>query len=253
MTGATLVDNEHELLLEDVKLEHFGKASLIKVTEMDTSIVHGNGDQQKFMDRCDQIRKTIDGEPKLHLKNVHKERLARLQSKIAEIQVGGYSEVERGEERDLIVDALNSAKSAIQGGVLPGGGIAMYNASKLLEDGLPDQLIDESERIGAKLLGQAMKRPVNQLIMNKTGQNGGLILKKIQEEASMFTGFDVRNLKICDMMDAGIYDSYNVIKVILEDAVSLAGMIITTECILVKEKSYKPLPLQHYQERREIF
>jgi chaperonin GroEL len=76
---------------------------------------------------------------------VHKERLARMQSKIAEIQVGGMSEVERGEERDLIVDALNSAKSAIQGGVLPGGGIALYHASKLIEDGLPDMLSDPSE------------------------------------------------------------------------------------------------------------
>lgn len=95
---------------------------------------------------------------------MHRERLARLQSKIAEIWVGGFSEVERGEERDLIVDALNSAKSAIEGGVLPGGGVALYHASKLLEDGLPDILTDPSERIGAQILGQALKVPIDQLV-----------------------------------------------------------------------------------------
>ena len=172
------------------------------------------------------------------MKGVHQERLARLQSKIAEIWVGGFSEVERGEERDLIVDALNSAKSAIQGGVLPGGGVALYHASKLLEDGLPDILSDPSERIGAQILGRALQAPINQLVMNQENRSAAHILDKMSEAGDFFTGYDIKKQEMCDMMDRGIYDSYNVIKVILEDSVSLAGMIVSTECILVKEKSY---------------
>jgi chaperonin GroEL len=148
------------------------------------------------------------------------------------------SEVERGEERDLIVDALNSAKSAIQGGVLPGGGIALYHASKLIEDGLPDMLSDPSEQVGAKILSEALKSPINTLVMNKEGLSAANKIDKILAAGDFFTGYDIRNEEICDMMDRGIYDSLNVVKVILEDSVSLAGMVVSTECILVKEKSY---------------
>jgi chaperonin GroEL len=113
VTGAKLIDNKHEILLSEVKLSHFGKAKHIRVSEFDTSIVDGNCAREELNQRLDQIRQTIAEEPKHHLKNVHKERLARLECNIAEIQVGGASEVERGEQRDIIIDALNSAKSAI--------------------------------------------------------------------------------------------------------------------------------------------
>ena len=163
--------------------------------------------------------------------------------------------MEQGEARDLIVDALNSAKSAIQGGVLPGGGMAMYHASQLLKDGLPDQISDRSERIGAQILGQAMTEPLKQLIANKLGSSESAAhqVDKILQAGDLFTGLDISRMEVCDLMDRGIYDSYNVVKTILEDSASLAGMVITTECILVKEKSYVPLPLKHYQDRRELF
>lgn len=120
------------------------------------------------------------------MKGVHQERLARLQCTIAEIQVGGASDVERGEERDIIVDALNSAKSAIQGGVLPGGGVALLHASKLLDEGLPDILSDPSEQIGAKILGQAMRVPISKLIYNKTDNSGAGIIQKLEESGDVF-------------------------------------------------------------------
>ena len=128
-----------------MRLEHLGRAALIKVGEYQTNIVDGQGDQQKLQEWMDEIRVKIRDEEKERLKAVHRERLARLQSKVAEIRVGGHTEVMQGEERDLIVDAINSAKSALQHGVLPGGGVAMYHASKLLSDGLPDMLDDPSE------------------------------------------------------------------------------------------------------------
>ena len=246
LTGATLVDNEHNLLLSEVELKHFGRAKHIKVTEYETSIVDGQGEKEAIEERYEIIKQQIKDEPKQQLKGVHQERLARLQSKIAEIWVGGFSEVERGEERDLIVDALNSAKSAIQGGVLPGGGVALYHASKLLEDGLPDVLSDPSEQLGAQILGKALKAPINQLVQNQEDHSAAHVLDKMADVGDFFTGYDIKSQQMCDMMDRGIYDSYNVVKVILEDSVSLAGMVVSTECILVKEKSYVPLSLKHY-------
>ena len=155
----------------------------------------------------------------------------------------------KGEERDVIIDALNSAKSAIKGGVLPGGGVALIHASKLLETGLPDMLSDPSERVGARILGQALKTPISQLLKNCTSQSGALIIDKIKNSESFFTGYNIHTEQLVDMMDEGIYDSLNVVKVVLEDAVSLASMIITTECIIVKEKGYTPLPLKVFQDK----
>lgn len=125
------------------------------------------------------------------MKNIHQERLSRLTSTIAEIHVGGYSEVERGEERDLIIDSLNSAKSAIKGGVLPGGGVALFHASKVLESELINDLEDPSERVGAKILLEALKVPIQKLIQNKTGSSGAHIIGKIEEAGDFFTGYDL--------------------------------------------------------------
>ena len=152
MTGATLVDNEFGLKIEDVRLEHFGSAKTIRVDQDFTHIIGGSFTDEQMAKRYEEIETTIELEPSKHLKNVHKERLARMKAMIAEIQIGGNTEVEQGAERDLIVDALNSAKSAMEYGVLPGGGVALYQASKTLEHGLADLVSDESEAIGVRIL-----------------------------------------------------------------------------------------------------
>ena len=139
-----MVDNEYVLKLEDVEMKHFGTAKMIAVDETFTQIVGGGYKEEAMQKRFVEIQQTIDDEEKHQMKQTHKERLARMQKKIAEIQIGGSTDVERGEERDVIVDALNSAKSALQYGVLPGGGVALFHASKLLEDGLPN-LTDPAE------------------------------------------------------------------------------------------------------------
>ena len=127
------------------------------------------------------------------MKNVHRDRLTRLNAKVAEIEVGGRTESQKGEIRDLIVDALNSAKSAMMNGVLPGGGVALYQASKVLETGLPHLVQEESERLGVKVMEQALKQPIRCIIENKTGENCGYILEKIESEGNFFAGYDVKN------------------------------------------------------------
>lgn len=151
-TGATLIDNEYEIKVQDVKLEHFGSAKKIAVDMSTTQIVGGSGSEEKVRERLRDIAETIEKETSPNLKNVHRDRLTRLNSKVAEIEVGGRTDAQKGEIRDLIVDALNSAKSAMQHGILPGGGVAFYQASKVLESGLPHLVTDESERLGVKVM-----------------------------------------------------------------------------------------------------
>lgn len=126
MVGATVINDEYGLKLDQIELKHFGLAKVIKTDADFTHIVGGNFTQERLDKRIEEIRNTIANEESKHIQGVHKERLARMQAKIAEIQIGGRSDVERGEERDLIIDSLNSAKSAMQHGVLPGGGVALY-------------------------------------------------------------------------------------------------------------------------------
>ena len=253
MTGATLIDNEFGLRIDQVQLKHFGSAKVIKTDADFTHIVGGNYTDQALSQRLEEIRITINLEQSKHLQGVHKERLARLQSKIAEIQIGGRSDVERGEERDIIVDALNSAKSAMQNGVLPGGGVAINLASKMLEQGLPNLTVDKYEQLGVKILAKALKQPIRILIENKTGKNASLILDQIQNSSNLFAGFDARKECVCDVVDSGIVDSFSVVQTYLTDAVSLSGMLLTTEALIVRDKSYEPLSLQHYQDRRDFF
>ena len=130
MTGATLIDEY--VSLEDIELKHFGSAKIVQVDHSFTQIVGGGFSQEALDQRVIEIQATIDQEDSEHLKKVHRERLARMQHKIGEIQVGGGTDVERGEEYDLIIDALNSAKSSMKYGVLPGGGVALYQAAKVL-------------------------------------------------------------------------------------------------------------------------
>lgn len=153
----------------------------------------------------------------------------------------------------MIVDALNSAKSAMQYGVLPGGGVALYNAANALEGDLEDLVEDPSERVGVRILREALRMPIRKLIENKTGLNSARILQDIDQSGSIFVGFDVRREQVCDLVEDGVVDSLQVVQTYLQDAVSLAGMLVTTECLVVKEKNYEPLPLKHYQDRRDIF
>ena len=139
-------------------------------------------------------------------------------------------------------------------GVLPGGGVALYQASKVLDDLATASLIeDPSEQVAARILREALKMPIKLVIENKTALNSAIILDKIESEGNMFTGFDVKEEKLCDMIEEGIVDSLQVVQTYLQDAVSLSGMLLTTECLVIKERNYEPMSLKHYQDRRELF
>ena len=138
-----------------------------------------------------------------------------MKAKIAEVQIGGNTEVEQGAERDLIVDALNSAKSAMEYGVLPGGGVALFQASKILDEGLKDLVDDQSEAVGVKILREALRQPIKVIIENKTGLNSAKIIEEIETTGDMFTGYDVQKEQVCDMVENGIVDSIQVVQTYL--------------------------------------
>ena len=125
--------------------------------------------------------------------------------------MGGATEVEQGEARDLIVDALNSAKSAMEYGILPGGGVALYQASKILDHGLKDLIDDEKEQVGVRILRDALRQPIKIIIENKTGLNAAKIIDEIEQTGDMFTGFDVQREVVCDMVEDGVVDSIQVV------------------------------------------
>lgn len=156
-TGATLIDNEYGIKLSEVTLDHFGSAKKIAVDMNFTHIIGGSGKQEVIDERLKEITSVIAAEHSPNMKVIHRDRLARLRAKVAEIEVGGSTDAEKGEVRDLIIDSLNSAKSAIQHGVLPGGGVALYQASKILEGGLPHLVKEESERLGVKVMQEALR------------------------------------------------------------------------------------------------
>jgi len=208
MTGATLVDEEFNLKLEDVEFKHFGSAKRIHVSADFTQIVAGSFKQEELDRRIEEIKTTIEQEESKHLKGVHRERLARMQHKIGEIQVGGGTDAERGEEHDLIIDSLNSAKSAMRYGVLPGGGVALYQASKILAEQVASGLIeDPNELVAARILRESLQMPIKLVIENKIGESSAQILSQIEAEGSLFFGFDAKDEKLCDMMETGIVDS----------------------------------------------
>ena len=134
MTGATLVDDEFTVKLSELELQHFGSAKQVQIDASFTHIVGGSFNQEALDKRFEEIKLTIAEAETANMRKIHQERLARMQKQIGEIQVGGGTDAERGEEYDLIIDALNSAKSAMKHGVLPGGGVALYQASKVLDD-----------------------------------------------------------------------------------------------------------------------
>lgn len=123
--------------------------------------------------------------------------------------------------------------------------LAEHTASGLIED--------KSEQVGARILHEALKMPIKLVIENKTALNSARIIEKIENEGNIFTGFDVKNEQLCDMIEEGIVDSLQVVQTYLQDSVSLSGMLLTTEVLVVKEKKYEPLSLKHYQDRREFF
>jgi chaperonin GroEL len=228
LTGAVVVSEERGFTLENTTPDMLGKAEKVTITKENTTIVGGAGDKQAISDRVDQIRKQIEVSTSEYDKEKLKERLGKLDGGVAVLYVGATTEVEMKEKKDRVEDALNATRAAVEEGYLPGGGVAYIRAVEALA-GLKGD--NEDENTGIHIVSRAIEEPLRQIAEN-AGVDGSVIVQKIKEGKADF-GYNARTGEYVNLFEAGVIDPTKVARVALENAASVAGMFLTTECGIV--------------------
>ena len=235
LTGGEVIASDLGLELKDTSIEQLGRARQIKVQKENTIIVDGLGDKAKLQARVSQIRKTLEETVSEYDKENLQERLAKLAGGVAVIQVGAATEVEMKEKKLRIEDALSATKAAVEEGIVAGGGTAYVNIMPKVE-GLMKEL-KEDEKLGAKIILAALEEPIKQIAKN-AGLEPAVILEKVKASDVGF-GFDAAQEEYVDMKKAGIVDPTKVTRSALQNAESIASMILTTESIVTDKKEEK--------------
>jgi chaperonin GroEL len=230
LTGGQLISEDLGIKLENVTLEMLGKAKKVSITKDDTTIVDGAGAKADIEGRIGQIKRQIEDTTSDYDKEKLQERLAKLAGGVAIVRVGGSTEVEVKEKKDRVDDALNATRAAVEEGIVPGGGVALLKAGKAL-DGLKGDNADQDA--GIAIVRRALQAPIRQIAEN-AGVEGSIVVGKVLENASGTFGFDAQTDKYVDMITAGIVDPAKVVRTALQDAASVAGLMITTEAAVVE-------------------
>jgi len=237
LTGGQVISEELGLELKDTTLDMLGKAGQIKVTKENTIIVGGKGDPDEIKARVGQIRAAIETTTSDFDREKLQERLAKLAGGVAVIKVGAATETEMKEKKLRIEDALNATKAAVEEGIVPGGGTALVNVTGAVEKVL--DTVDGDEKTGIKIVLRALEEPVRQIAAN-AGKDGSVILENIKTSGKPGYGYDAYNEVYCDMYEAGIVDPAKVSRSALQNAASVASMILTTEALVAD----KPEPVK---------
>ncbi|AEJ62304.1 60 kDa chaperonin [Spirochaeta thermophila DSM 6578] len=227
LTGGQVISEELGLKLENVELSQLGRAGSVKVTKDDTTIVSGAGDSKAIKDRIAQIKAQIEETTSDYDREKLQERLAKLAGGVAVINVGAATEVELKEKKHRVEDALSATRAAIEEGIVPGGGLTYIIATKAL-DQVDLSSWEEDEKIGFKIVKRALEEPMRQIAAN-AGLDGSIIVQRAREEKKG-VGFDAAKMEWVDMMKAGIIDPAKVTRSALQNAASVAGLLLTTEC-----------------------
>jgi len=239
LSGGQVISEDLGIKLENVTLAMLGKAKRVRITKDDTTIVDGAGKKADIHARVGQIKQQIEETTSDYDKEKLQERLAKLAGGVALIKVGGATEVEVKEKKDRVDDALNATRAAVEEGIVPGGGVALLFATKSL-DGLTVE--NDDQRAGVNIVRKALESPLRQIVEN-AGQEGSIIVGKLRESKSLSQGYDAQNEKFVDMFEAGIIDPTKVVRTALQDAASVAGMLITTEAMIAEApKKQAPAP-----------
>ncbi len=231
LTGGTVISEERGFSLENATLDLLGTAETITVDKDNTTIVNGNGNADAIKARVNQIKAQIETTTSDYDKEKLQERLAKLAGGVAVLYVGAASEVEMKEKKDRVDDALHATRAAVEEGIVAGGGVALVRAKKTLEKITTDNL---DETTGVQIVNKAIESPLRTIVENAGGE-GSVVINKVLEGKKNF-GYDAKSDKYVDMLEAGIIDPKKVTRVALENAASVAGMILTTECALVDIK-----------------
>lgn len=235
LTGGVVISEEKGLKLEQATIEMLGTADKVTVSKDNTTIVNGAGAKENIKERCDQIKAQIAATKSDYDREKLQERLAKLAGGVAVLYVGAASEVEMKEKKDRVDDALRATRAAIEEGIVAGGGVAYIRAIESL-DGLKGE--NDDETTGIAIIKRAIEEPLRQIVAN-AGKEGAVVVQKVSEGKGDF-GYNARTDVYENMHAAGVVDPAKVTRVALENAASIAGMFLTTECVIVEKKEDKP-------------
>lgn len=230
ITGGTVISEELGMKLETVTEEHLGSCGKIKISKDDTIILNGRGAKVNVEERCELIRASIEASTSDYEKEKLQERLAKMMGGVAVIKVGGGSDVEVGEKRDRIVDALNATKAAVELGIVPGGGVALLWASRQLEE-VKSKCINMDQKIGVEIIEKACRAPLR-AIANNAGFEGSVVVGELLKTDTPQTGFNAATGQYVPMIQNGIMDPTKVVRTAITDAFSVSGLLMTTEAMV---------------------
>jgi chaperonin GroEL len=239
LTGGELVSEDLGMKLENVELKQLGRAKTVKVEKENTTVINGVGTAKAIKDRVAQIRAQIEETTSDYDREKLQERLAKLAGGVAVINVGAPTEVELKEKKHRVEDALSATRAALEEGIVPGGGVALVQVAQALEKA-DISMLTEEEKIGFKIARRAMEEPIRQ-IANNAGVDGAIIADKAKSEKKGW-GFDAAKMEWVDMMKAGIIDPAKVTRSALQNAASIAGLLLTTECAVTDIPEKKGAP-----------
>ena len=238
LTGGTVVSEDVGIKLENVTVDMLGRAKKVTIRKDDTTVVDGVGAKADIEARIGQIKKQIEDTTSDYDREKLQERLAKLAGGVAVIRVGGATEVEVKERKDRVDDALNATRAAVEEGIVPGGGTALLRASKFIDV----KGLNEDEEAGINIVRKALQAPIRQIVEN-AGVEGSIVVGKVLESGSASYGFNAQTEQYVDMIEAGIIDPVKVVRTALQDAASVASLIITTEASIAEApKKASPAP-----------
>jgi len=241
LTGGQMIAEDLGIKLENVTLQMLGKAKRVRIEKENTTIINGGGAKEDIQARVAQIKAQIEETTSDYDREKLQERLAKLAGGVAVIRVGGATEVEVKEKKDRVDDALNATRAAVEEGIVPGGGVALLRAKGAVAK-LKSQNPDE--QAGINIVLKALESPIRQIVQNAGGE-GSIVVGKISENKSETYGFNAQTDEYVDMITAGIVDPAKVVRTALQDAASVAGLLVTTEAMIAelpKDKSAPPMP-----------
>ena len=238
LTGGTMIAEDLGIKLENVTVQMLGKAKRIRIEKENTTIINGAGKKSEIEGRVAQIKAQIEETTSDYDKEKLQERLAKLAGGVAVIRVGGATEVEVKEKKDRVDDALNATRAAVEEGIVPGGGIALLRAKAAVSK-LKSENADE--QAGINIVLKALELPIRQIVEN-AGVEGSIVVGKVTENKSQTFGFNAQTEQYVDMIEAGIVDPAKVVRTALQDAASVAGLLITTEAMVAEVPKDKPAP-----------
>ncbi|MBR3567846.1 MAG: chaperonin GroEL, partial [Salinivirgaceae bacterium] len=235
LTGGIVISEEKGMKLEDATMDMLGRCDKVTINKENTTIVNGLGSKELIAARVDQIRAQIEKTTSDYDREKLHERLAKLAGGVAVLYVGAASEVEMKEKKDRVDDALSATRAAVEEGIVPGGGVAYIRSIAALEK-LKGE--NEDQTLGINIIKRAIEEPLRQIVKNAGGE-GSVVVNKVKEGKADF-GYNARTDKYEKMVAGGVIDPTKVARVALENAASIAGMFLTTECVLVEEKTETP-------------